>query len=395
VGILRAINNDSAQEAKDSSKAINYGIYTDGNKENSGFDLMVDLDSINAIIFSQTTNYPSTKNIALDSVKDAVRSSASNLQAIEVAARASGVDKNNEQNSIVPSPDAKPLSSILNEQNQSQTLMCLPSDQVAINVASSVNNPSETTLSRTVTNGTTGGSFGVPINRSSEPVGSDKCGLNSKHCIITETIKYNYLLLGGGKTVSIDSVFSRHADIASQYAHADFTPGKVTRAFFENSRQPINLGKNLSFQVVVSSLPMPSANMNKRKTKDPSSDRSNPESLNANFDKVAGEVFGSYGLKYNAPYRPGEVDKTKLEMTLNCSPKDTMSNCFERLNQRVGGTSLRSQSEKSTPQIVTSSAWNEDLKALQDFTTSLYQSIENINAAFSIGKAKPHSPQDN
>lgn len=169
-GMLRNINNDSAQEAKDSSQAINYGIYTDGDKDNSGFDLMVDLDNINAIIFSKTSNYPSTKNIALDSVKDAVRSSTSNLQALEVATRANADKENLKQNSIVPAPDAKPLSSILNEQTQSATLMCLPSDQVAINVASSINNPSETTLSRIITNGTTGGSFGIPVNRTSEPV---------------------------------------------------------------------------------------------------------------------------------------------------------------------------------------------------------------------------------
>ena len=398
VGMLRDINNDSAKEAVDSSKAINYGIYADGDKENSGFDLMNDLDNINAIIFSQTTTYPSSKNIALDSLKDALRSSTSNLQAIEVASRANEASESAGQNSLIPSPDAKPLSAILNEQSQSDTLMCLPSDKVAINVASSINNPSETTISRSVINGTNGGSFGIPVTRSSTPVGnnsSEKCGPSSEFCIITEAIKYNYLLLGGGKTVSIDSVFSRHADIASQFAHADFTPWKVTRSFFESSRQSINLGKNLSLQIVVSTLPMPSANVGKTKAKDPSSDQFSPENINKNFDKVAGEVFGNYGLKYGAPYRPGEVDKTKLELTLNCSPKDTESNCFERLNQRVGGTSLQSQSERTSPQIVTSSAWNSDLKALQDFTRSFYQSIENINAAFAVGKAKPHSPQDN
>lgn len=227
VGILRDINTDSAKEAVDSSRAINYGIYADGDKENSGFDLMNDLDNINAIIFSQTTNYPSTKNIALESIKDAVRSSTSNLQAIEVATRVREENENTGQNSLVPSPDAKPLSAILNEQSQSETLMCLPSDKVAINVASSINNPSETTISRSVINGTSGGSFGIPVSRSSAPIANnsnEKCGPSSEFCIITEAVKYNYLLLGGGKTVSIDSVFSRHADIASQFAHADFTP---------------------------------------------------------------------------------------------------------------------------------------------------------------------------
>ena len=195
VGILRDINTDSAKEAQDSSKAINYGIYADGNKENSGFDLMTDIDNINTILFSQTTNYPSTKNIALDSLKDAVRSSASNLQATEVATRASNTSEVAGKNSLVPSPDAKPLSSIFNEQSPSATLMCLPSDQVAINVASSINHPSETTISRSVTNGTTGGSFGIPISRTSEPTGSDKCGPSSEFCIVTEAVKYNYLLL--------------------------------------------------------------------------------------------------------------------------------------------------------------------------------------------------------
>lgn len=195
VGILRDINTDSAKEAQDSSKAINYGIYTDGNKENSGFDLMTDIDNINMILFSQPTNYPSTKNIALDSLKDAVRSSASNLQATEVATRTNNTSETAEKNSLVPSPDAKPLSSILNEQSPSATLMCLPSDQVTINVASSINHPSETTISRSVTNGTTGGSFGIPISRTSEPTGSDKCGPSSEFCIITEAVKYNYLLL--------------------------------------------------------------------------------------------------------------------------------------------------------------------------------------------------------
>jgi hypothetical protein len=39
------------------------------------------------------------------------------------------------------------------------------------------------------------------------------------------------------------------------------------------------------------------------KAKDPSSDQFSPENINKNFDTVAGEVFGNYGLKYGAPYR--------------------------------------------------------------------------------------------
>lgn len=49
---------------------------------------------------------------------------------------------------------------------------------------------------------------------------------------------------------------------------------------------------------------MPSANVGKSKAKDPSSDQFDPKNIDENFDKVAGEVFGSYGLKYGAPYRP-------------------------------------------------------------------------------------------
>lgn len=104
--------------------------------------------------------------------------------------------------------------------------------------------------------------------------------------------------------MSIDSVFSHHADIASQYAQADFTPGKVTRSFFESTRSSINLAGNLSFQVITNTLPMPSANVGKRKARDPSSSQSDPSEFDKKFDKIAGEIFGNYGLKYDAPYRP-------------------------------------------------------------------------------------------
>ena len=64
--LLHNINTESSEEGIIVTEMSGFKIFTDGDEANSGFDLMVDLDRINEVIFSKKISYPNTRNIILD-----------------------------------------------------------------------------------------------------------------------------------------------------------------------------------------------------------------------------------------------------------------------------------------------------------------------------------------
>jgi hypothetical protein len=64
----KMLQQDVALEQKKLQSIGSIGLFTDGNKDNSSYDLMVDLENIHSVIFAHEIPYSGTENMGAQSV---------------------------------------------------------------------------------------------------------------------------------------------------------------------------------------------------------------------------------------------------------------------------------------------------------------------------------------
>lgn len=66
-GIMSEYNKDLISQVTDEQKKLqsvgSIGLFTDGNKDNSSYDLMVDLENIHSVLFTKDIPYNGTENM--------------------------------------------------------------------------------------------------------------------------------------------------------------------------------------------------------------------------------------------------------------------------------------------------------------------------------------------
>jgi hypothetical protein len=68
VQYYQTLQREVADEQKKLQEIGSIGLFTDGNKDNSSYDLMVDLENIHSILFSKDIPYNGTENMGASSL---------------------------------------------------------------------------------------------------------------------------------------------------------------------------------------------------------------------------------------------------------------------------------------------------------------------------------------
>ncbi|OIP54948.1 hypothetical protein AUK10_00235 [Candidatus Gracilibacteria bacterium CG2_30_37_12] len=270
------IQNSVTYEQKKLQSVGSIGLFSDGNKDNSSYDLMVDLENIHRIIFAKDIAYNGTSNMGASSIANLL-------------------------NNIYPHP-LLPLDTLTSPNYQDPGVSLIaPSTSTGL------------TLSGIVTNCVTcGNSAQVPANLDQNflrdvqaqllvgrnnnsslafaddaklpeywaniaqgsgslgdspgggGAGTDKfpCSKIDVFCILMSMMDYSQNILGG-KTDTIEYILDQNLKIANTFAGSSLVQAKMTNLFFGLSLKDLNLPSMLHIGAVVSSLPPPLLNLKK------------------------------------------------------------------------------------------------------------------------------------
>ena len=256
------VKSTFSQRAENKSKQIyeiaKIGLYSDGNEENSPFDLIFDLQEIDRVIFSEEIEYNGEEFQVDDkSLLDFLEEDKSYLYDDEEDENEEGQNENEETaEEVSPETDQEetitpPLLLGSNE----HAYACLPSDASGLNLDSlqdldlGVHNDIPRRWGRDIpiiedeyyvyTDGEYGNgtSWWGPF-RWAWPTGwyegvSDPWKCDEFFCIIIEFVMKNQNLLGGGNTVSIESILAKSAEHFEKFANTSLVQSKMTTNNFE------------------------------------------------------------------------------------------------------------------------------------------------------------------
>ncbi|MDD2565372.1 MAG: hypothetical protein PHZ26_00550 [Candidatus Gracilibacteria bacterium] len=337
-----------AKEASMSRVGI-IGLFNDGDVNNSGYDLMYDMNNIHKIIFAQDTNYEGTSNNSSSDFGGVINGDFDNIPSVfDPSTLLDGINTslpNSRTNNTrgITNPDGTNVTNILDIKPSESNLCTTGSSLIGLDsgflndIARQLNNGTNNNSSQggignqnTIginnigTNNQTGSNStqGSGKNGTVGGLGSDSFPCESFICVNIEMIMYTQSLLGGGKSETIEGIVDKHLKIVNKYAGKSLIQSDMTKNFFSLSiLRKLNLPSMLHLGIVITHLPVPILNLKKEVS-------SNSDIGEFKDKAILERTFAQNGLDYKIQ-NSLNPDKVTLDVT-NCSSTNT-NECNDKL----------------------------------------------------------------
>ena len=271
--------NKSKNTAEKKSKQIysisNIWLYSDWIIENSWFDLIVDIEEIDKILFFDETDYEWEWHVDFEeSVKDSIKSSLDSIENELIELGESSSDKNNESVQYSPLDNnvdidneiklenkylcSEPLNNTwLNEDNLNFLLDNVEKNITKDDLVVNINEDTDNIFSWP--------SLHVPNDNINWPENwdYDRVRDNSEwpcekfFCINIDFIMYEFNLLKNWEKVTIEYLLNRSNDHLKKFAASSLMPAKMATNLFEISLKDLNLPDIFHMAIQVDTLPVP------------------------------------------------------------------------------------------------------------------------------------------
>lgn len=389
-------NQKVNKKAKEFKVLSSIWLYNDWDIENSGYDIMYDIEQINKVIFAKNIPYNWSELNFLNSDMDDF------------------LANNNTPNYNQNLTNTGPISWNTNTWNTANSTWSTFTNNNSLSFCS--NNTKlkldNAILADIASEIVTGNSSCTTVWSSSNPSKSKKTEpgvfpsasqnnnsstdlldtfpCNTFYCIEMSTDIYSQNLLSGWANNSIEWILDKHFAIMDKQSRTSMNQSNMTTEFFSlDLLKNFNLPDMAHLWIIVTSLPPPILNLEAK-------DRQNPDWTNkwnwskADFsdDNLYSMIFDWYGLKFNSP-NDLSAELTDLQIS-NCWELTT-NECNEKLN-------LIKNDPYNNPDIVkvldTSlkneyfNLFNKDLIKFNSFSSELQERIKSLIAITNTTKKK-------
>ncbi len=229
-------------------------MYSDGIEENSPFDLMIDLDDINSIIFEEQIPYDGVNNFDIWRSVDGILSWLSPLDAFRTSQYDNSHDNSNE-NETSSGISLSDEFCIVDNNNSGL------SDDIFKEILGKNNNSSSWNTSSWNTQ-----TEKKPISSYKKINDNSVWPCNNFFCIMIDFVTYNHNLLWWGTNLSIEWLFKRSNTHLKRFASTSLIQSKMTTNNFELGLKDLHLPDIFHVGVQVSYKPVPLLNVDKKET---------------------------------------------------------------------------------------------------------------------------------
>ncbi|QFR39063.1 hypothetical protein A9Q91_02405 [Candidatus Gracilibacteria bacterium 28_42_T64] len=281
---IQEIHNIAQSSAEEKSKQIHsisqIGLYSDGIIENSSFDLVDDLQKIDAIIFSSKIEYEGADYENIDDYlagNFGIKNDKNNFSPTPaVSSGAESTSESSEDENIEEAnQENKNLPLVLGNSNK---YICSYDDKIQNgfspdtleNLINNIENPnisvpqveSSSIENREQDESDNSESNNNPdndsINNGSYSTVGDAWPCNNFFCIFVDFVVYEHKLLVGGENISIEYLLNRSNEHLRKFANTSLAPAKMTTNNFELGLKDLNLADmfHISFQIQTKPVPI-------------------------------------------------------------------------------------------------------------------------------------------
>lgn len=377
------LQQESSQSLDSMASIGEVGLYTDGDTNNSDFDLLSDLQQINSVIFSQPIPYAGLVNNDASAIAGILASFGNNPIINGTAANTTFSTPNSMANNA---DNSSASASNIGAGNVCSTGILLDSGVLAdINAQSMYGSNAQSSVQGEVPGLLIPGKFSHPslsaISNGDESGLFDSPNCGGVFCITIDFLKYTRNVLFGGKTYSVESIVDKHLGIANKYVSSSFTQAKFTKNFFELSLQDLNLPSMIHLWVQVSSLPAPLLNVQ------PNDGSTASGSAQANFDKrykdVLNATLTAYGIdpQHENALTSDFTDKAISEcvwLDTNACLQKTQNNPTGNFIANTPSANAVNMAIRTQTQNTYSQSMDTDFLQLSAFTKSLHTDVSQL-----------------
>ncbi len=390
-------------EQKKLQEVGSIGLFTDGNKDNSSYDLMVDLQDIHNVIFAHDIPYNGTANMGASSVTNLLANAYSPSSPLD---------------GILPWDTKKPQTSTGSKVSTGSTLPgllntgseCTPTESLPLNLDADFLRDAESQLligkspksSIAFSDDGKLPEYWARLAKwgSSGSAGSGfdtfPCSGKDFFCITVSMVMYTQNILAGGKAATIEKVLDENLKIADKYAGSSFTLTKMPKMFFGLSAIGLDLPSMLHIGVQFSTLPPPLLNL-----KPPTSTSTWPGSApsvgsatsglsKGESDEMSQILVCAFEESWFDPNRVNSLEQTVENRMMNGLTYLTTNEFNQKAD--TSASMPKSWCVRARQMDLKKSygdSFNLDLFELHDFTVTFSQQISSINKLIQKMNDKP------
>jgi len=387
------IQQEVATEQQKLQTVGSIGLFTDGNTDNSSYDLMYDLEQIHNVIFAREVPYNGTANIGDSAIANILQdkyntnpfSSLNPLENLPSLPLGNGAPNN-----TLPTGTGSSAAS---------TLFSLSGDTCSTGTGNTLggsggfdNSLYQDVLAQ-LSLGTSRGSAFSLTDDSHLPefwarggrggVGSMNgwgsfsdnfpCSGADIFCITTEFVSYTQDILGWWAAYTIEAILDENLKIADKFASASQTQAKHTRFFFQLSLKNLGLDKLIHLGAVVSYLPPPILNLKPGTT----SWEGNTKPVEDEFKKILIGSFEDMGIDHK---RQNSIEKDMVDSALSKLPYQTTDATNKALVINTPGKTGFVEAKERELKKTYFDSFNDDLFELHAFTNAFAKQLEAITS---------------
>ena len=391
---------EASRQTQTLGRAASMGLYSDGSLENSSFDLMKDLDNVHAIIFSQNVPYegqPVGGSTMVTNFASSPGFPSSQFQSVANPNVLGDFFRGAYDAGIGYRIPGTPGWGDASYANPANGPACADSAAVG-----GLDSALAADIANQVAYGSNAGTAGTPgelagwagsasgANAGSGTGNGANAGVHGPKksmkdtfpctlffCIKVDFVMYQGMLLGGGKSYTIESVLDYNFKIVKTFAGASFIQAQHTNNFFELLLKNLSLPSLAHLGVVVQTMPPPILNLNGGDTPRGAPKVSEEQK---EFQEVTACAFGDQGI---ANYKKQNViDDPTAQQDVRNMAYASSENAVQR---KSGGAPEKPRKgcveakEKQTMQEYAVS-FSSDLTELRAFTKSFTDTVMNLGA---------------
>ncbi|MDP2103352.1 MAG: hypothetical protein Q8K26_00330 [Candidatus Gracilibacteria bacterium] len=370
------------------------GLFTDGNTDNSSYDLMYDLEQIHNVIFAYEIPYGGTANIGDSAIANILQDRYSDINPLAFLSNLaedipSGFDRTPPDNTLPTGTGASAVSALLSlgsDTCSTGTGNALGGSggfddslyrDVLNQVVLGTNQRSDFSLtddSRLPEFWARGGNGGVSsMNGGGSFSDNFLCSGADIFCITTEFVSYAQDILGGGAAYTIEAILDENLKIADKFASSSMGQAKHTNNFFQLSLKNLGLDKLIHLGAVVSYLPPPILNLKPGTT----SGEGNTKPVEDEFKKILIGSFEDAGLDHK---RQNSIEKDMVDSALSKLPYQTTDSLGKKLVIDTPAKTGFVQAKERELKKTYFDSFNDDLFELHAFTSAFSKQLEAITS---------------
>ncbi len=339
-------------------------MYSDGIDENSPFDLVLDLEDINSIIFEEYVPYDWVNIFDLWRSVDGILSGLSPEEAFWL----SRYDRYEEtKNPATQSGWTTNFDELIciDDNNNSWLSNDVFKDLLSQN--NKWNNSSGSQNNENTTNPLAQWNYKKVNDNAVWPC-------NTFFCIMIDFVTYNHNLLGWGTNLSIEGLFKRSNTHLKKFASTSLIQSKMTTNHFELWLKDLNLPEIFHVWVQVSYKPVPLLNVDKKNT-----DKDDDE---FKYKNLFSKYYANLGLDFERANDVHLFSKKELEIRTGLESQELNSTEFEkRFNKFYAyANEIKKQNSYISRNIIDKKVINEDIEGfyqkyieLESFTRALME----------------------